>query len=106
MSRRPRTVRRELYREQAKLAAAKEKLWTLGLVASPRRPIPLDSASQVEIHAASMTCPICGDHFRVLEHTVLHIPGSERTLRVTHVLSPQCGRERDLYFALRAALPN
>jgi len=106
MSRRPRTVRRELDREQAKLAAAKEKLWSLGEGASPQRPIPLESASQVEIHAASLTCPICGDHFRVLEHTVLHLASSDRTLRVTHVRSPQCGRERDLYFALRAALPN
>ena len=106
MTRRTRTVRRELDREQAKLAVAKEKLWALGEGASPRRPIALDSASQVEIHAASLTCPICGDHFRVLEHTVLHIPGSERTLRVTRVLSPHCGRERDLYFVLRPALAN
>ena len=106
MTRRSRTVRRELDREQAKLAVAKEKLWALGQGASPQRPIALDSASQVEIHAASMTCPICGDHFRVLEHTVLHVAGSERTLRVTRVRSPQCHRERDLYFALRAALAN
>lgn len=106
MTRRPRTVRRELDREQAKLVQTKEKLWALGEGASPQRPIPLESASQVEIHAASMTCPVCGDHFRVLEHTVLHLRDSTRTLRVTRVRSPQCGRERDLYFVLRAALTN
>lgn len=106
MTRRPRTVRRELERTQSKLAVAREKLWALGEGASPQRPIALDSASQVEIHAASLTCPVCGDHFRVLEHTVLHVAGSERTLRVVHVRSPQCGRERDLYFALRPALAN
>jgi len=105
MTRRPRTVRRELDREQAKLLVAKEKLWALGEGASPQRPIALESASQVEIHAASLTCPICGDHFRVLEHTVMHL-ADNRSLRVTRVLSPQCGRQRDLYFALRPALTN
>ena len=106
MSRRPRTLRRELDREQAKLVIAKEKLWSLSEGASPQRPIALESASQVEVHAASMTCPLCGDSFRVLEHTVLHVPGSDRTLRVTRVRSPKCGIERELYFVLRAALPN
>lgn len=106
MTRRPRTVRRELDREQMKLVVAKEKLWALSEGASAQRPIALESASQVEVHAASMTCPICGDSFRVLEHTVLHVPGSERTLRVARVLSPQCRRERQLYFALHAALAN
>jgi hypothetical protein len=103
-TRRARTVRREEERRLQKLAAAKEKLATFDEGASPDRPIALDSASQVEVHASSMECPVCGDHYRVQDHTVLVHEG--RSLRVAHVLSPQCGRERKLYFALRASLPN
>lgn len=104
MSRRARTVRREEERALQKLAAAKEKLAAFDEGASPERAIPLESASQVEVHAASMTCPVCGDHYRVNEHTVVVHAG--RSLRVAHVISPQCGRERRLYFSVRAALPN
>ncbi len=103
-TRRARTVRREEERRLQKLASAKEKLSTFDEGFSPERPIALDSASQVEVHASSMTCPVCGDNYRVTDHTVLVHEG--RSLRVAHVLSPQCGRERKLYFALRASLPN
>ena len=104
MSRRARTQRRQDERALQKLAVAKEKLATFEEGGSPDRPIALESASQVEVHAASMTCPVCGDHYRVEEHTVLVHGG--RSLRVAHVLSRQCGRERKIYFAVRAALPN
>ena len=102
MTRRSRTQRREDERKVKKLLVAKEKLAAFEEGASPERPIALDSASQVEVHAASMTCPLCGDHFRVIEHTVLHQGG--RSLRVARVVSPQCGRERQLYFVLGAGL--
>ncbi|CAN5321597.1 hypothetical protein BH09MYX1_BH09MYX1_50980 [soil metagenome] len=104
MTRRARTVRREQDRESAKLVAAKEKVAAFDEGASPDRPIALESASQVEVHASSMTCPICGDSYRVNDHTVLVHKG--QSLRVAHVVSPQCGRERRLYFAIHAALPN
>ena len=101
---RKRTQRREEERARRKLDLAKEKLATFDEGASPDRAIPLESASQVEVHASSMQCPLCGDHYRVNEHTVLH--QGDRTLRVAHVISPQCGRETKIYFAVRAALPN
>ncbi len=92
-------MRRELAREQDKLARAREQLAALQAGGNPERPVVVESASQIEPHARSMTCPVCGDHFRVLEHTVQHRPGG--SLRLVSVVSPQCGRRRTIYFAIR-----
>lgn len=97
-----RTIRREGERRDAKLVRAREALFALEEGATARQPIVVESASQIEPHAASMQCPACGDHFLVEDHEVLHREGA--SVRVVSVLSRQCGRRRKLYFAIHPAL--
>ena len=101
---RQRTLRRESERAETKLARAREALFALEAGGAPGRPIVVESASQIEPHAQSMQCPLCGDHFLVEDHEVLHRDGA--SVRVVSVLSRQCGKRRKLYFAIRPALPS
>jgi len=104
VSRRLRTERRAGARVAAKLARDRERLWLLEPGGSPRQPIPLDSASLVEVRARSMPCPICSGETRVDDHTAETIGGV--ALRLAHTLCPSCGHERVIYFTLGSALPN
>lgn len=103
-SKRPRTVRREAEREASRLARAREALAALEDGGAPERPIVVASASQIEPHAASMRCPVCGDGLRVVDHEVRHTTAG--SLRVVTAKSPQCGRVRTIWFSVRAPLPN
>lgn len=101
---RARTLRRELEREQERLVRAKEALALLSDGGTAARPIEVESASQIEPHARAMECFACGDHYRVLEHQALH--EGARAIRLVTVVSPQCGRQRRVYFAIAPALSN
>jgi hypothetical protein len=101
---RPRTIRREGERADAKLVRAREALFALEEGGATHHPIVVESASQIEPHAESLQCPACGDHFLVEDHEVLHREGG--SIRVVSVLSRHCGKRRKLYFAIQPALPS
>lgn len=94
---RKRTQRRKDEREEKKLVDAKWKLALLGDGYRADRPIVVESASQIEPHARSMTCPSCDVAFRVEEHVATPVD------RVVRVRCPQCGRAASIHFALRAS---
>jgi hypothetical protein len=95
---RDRTIRRQLERDQKKLAEAKLKLESFEAGFSADKPIIVESSSQIEPHVRGMECVVCGVGFRVVEHVA-----SPRG-RVVHAQCPQCGRTPDLYFVLRSTL--
>jgi hypothetical protein len=99
-----RALRRETIRRSAKLARDLERLARLSPGGAPDRPIELASASQVEVHARSMPCPICQGEVRVDEHVAETIEGAR--LRVAAVTCSICGASRRVYFRLGTALPS
>jgi hypothetical protein len=101
---RPRTERREAARSKEKLARAREKLARLEAGGSPERPIPLESASQVEVHAGSLRCTSCDGELRVDEHLARTV-GDQR-LRLVRLLCPRCSARRDAWFRLETKLPS
>jgi hypothetical protein len=105
MTKRARTERREREREAVKLAKARLKLAALETGGAPDRPIDVESASTIEVHASGTPCASCGSHgVRVDEHTAATI--DERRLRVVHVRCPRCGVERDVFYRIAATLPS
>lgn len=101
---RARTQRREAARKLAKLVDAKVALEAIEAGGAPDRPIEVESASQIEVHAKAMECPECGDHWQVDDHAV-EVHGG-RSLRVVHARSAQCGRKRRIYFVISPKLTN
>lgn len=101
---RARTVRREQERKAEKLERDLDRLAALERGGSPERPIELESASQVEVHARATPCHRCRGTVRVEEHTAGSF-GSGR-LRVALVACPACGARRALYFRLAPELAN
>jgi hypothetical protein len=101
---RPRTERREAVRAKEKLARVREKLARLEAGGSPERPIPLESASQVEVHASSLRCTTCDGDLRIEEHLARTI-GDQR-LRLVRLVCPRCGARRDAWFLLEPRLPS
>jgi hypothetical protein len=101
---RPRTERREAARAKEKLARDREKLARLEAGGSPERPIVLESASQIEVHACSLRCTRCDGDLRVEEHLARTI-GDQR-LRLVRLLCPRCGTRRDAWFRLETKLPS
>jgi hypothetical protein len=101
---RPRTERREAARANEKLARDREKLARLEAGGSPERPIALESASQVEVHARSLRCTKCDGEVRVEEHLARTI--GEQRLRLLRLVCPQCGTRRDAWFRLETKLPS
>jgi hypothetical protein len=99
-----RAERRALARSGVKLARDLERLWLLQPGGSAERPIDLASASQVEITARAMPCPVCEGALQVEEHAALTV-GAAR-LRVARVVCQGCGARRDIYFRLGASLPS
>lgn len=104
VAKRTRTERREREREAVKLAKARLKLAALEVGGAPDRPIDVESASTIEVHAASIPCASCGEQgVRIEEHTAETI--DDRRLRVVRLRCPRCGVRRDVYYRIAAALP-
>jgi hypothetical protein len=101
---RPRTARREAARSKEKLARAREKLARLEVGGSPERPILLESASQVEVHASSLRCTSCDGELRVDEHLARTI--ADQRLRLVRLVCPRCSARRDAWFRLETKLPS
>jgi hypothetical protein len=86
-----------------KLAKARLKLAALEPGGAPDRPIEVESASTIEVHAQSTPCASCGNlGVRVEEHTAETI--GERRLRVVAVLCPRCGVRRDVYYRIASSV--
>lgn len=99
---RERTLRRELSREQEKLAEARIKLAALEVGGSPERAEPVDSASQVEGRAEALACLRCETPMKVREHRALHHPTG--TLREIELGCPRCGARRLHYYRVGPTL--
>ncbi len=111
MAKRLRTERREVARDAAKMARARMKLVALEPGGASDRPIEVTSASIIEPHASSMTCPACASQGqRVEEHLAqtIEASGSEpaRRLRVVHLICPRCSTRREVYFRIGTVLPS
>jgi hypothetical protein len=99
-----RTERRERERAAEKLVRDRERLARLEPGGAPERPIPVDSASQIEPHAVSMGCLRCEGDLRVDEHAAVSVDGA--SLRRVTLLCARCGSRRDVWFAIRVGLPS
>ncbi len=95
-----RSERRQRDRALAKLADGKERLARLEPGGAPERPIPVESASQVEPHARTLTCARCDGPLRVDEHAAEIVDGAR--LRVARATCSRCGARRDVWFSLGA----
>lgn len=93
---RPRTIARNLDREQRKLRDDKLKLAELSDGGSVQRPIAVESASVVESRASSFPCTACDHTCHVINHEALTKLGER--LRRVEVSCSRCGTRRHLYF--------
>lgn len=86
-----------------KLAKSRLELAALEAGGAPERPIDVESASTIEVHASSTPCASCGEHgVRVEEHTAETI--DDRRLRVVRVMCPRCGLRRVVYYRITPTL--
>jgi len=99
-----RASRRELDRQTTKLARDLDRLAAIAPGGAPDRPIDLESASQVEVHAQSMPCPRCQGEVRIEDHTAATV-GADR-LRIARVVCKTCRAARSIYFRLGGPAPN
>lgn len=104
MAQRKRTARRAEDRAQEKLVRDMERLAQAAPGGAPARPIVVASASEIEVRAASMPCPICQSALRVEEHAAESIAGVR--LRVARVVCTFCRARRAIYFQLAGTLVN
>lgn len=100
----PRAARRADARRSARLARDLERLARLEPGGGAERPIEIDSASQVEVHARAMPCPVCRGEVKVEEHAARTV-GAAR-LRVASVVCSICGLRREVYFRIGGATPS
>ena len=101
---RARTLRREQARSNEKLARDREKLARLETGGSPDRPVVLESASQIEVHARTLRCPRCEGDLHIEEHEAPTV--GERRLRLVRMVCPRCGARREAWFRIEAKLPS
>ena len=99
-----RAARRAGDREAAKLTQDLDKLWRFGPGGAPERPIVLESASQVEVTARGIRCPLCQGELRVEDHGAETVAGAR--LRVARVGCVACGSRRAIWFRLAAEMLN
>jgi hypothetical protein len=100
----PRAERRAQAREEAKLAKTKEALARLEAGGAPARPVVVESASQIDVHARAVRCLRCDASVRLDEHTAETFDGVR--LRVVRIVCLRCGARRVLYFRIAPALTN
>ncbi len=109
-----RAARRATERRDQKLAKDLERLAALEPGGAADRPIEVVSASEVEVHARSMPCPVCGGAVRVEEHTAETAllggaggaPAIAARVRIATVACVVCRRRRRVFFRLGQSLPS
>jgi len=79
----------------------RERLAALSPGGSRERPMPVGSASVVEVRANALTCPHCGGTYRLHEHVA-----AATGLRRVDVSCRYCGTPRSLWFRLVSYDPN
>jgi hypothetical protein len=99
-----RAQRRSAARAVEKLARDRERLARLEAGGDPARPIEVESASQVEPSALSLTCLRCDGPNRMDEHAAVTVDGER--LRAARLMCPRCGARRDVWFRIIRGLPN
>ena len=85
---------RELVRDREKLAA-------LSVGGSEDRPMPVGSASVVEVRVRNLECPQCAGQYKIDEH---RSPASG--IRRVEVTCQMCGTKRTLWFRIVSHDPN
>ena len=78
------------------VAVARERLARLEPGGSPRLPIDVASASQIEVRALGTPCLRCDGPYRLDDHTAEVVDG--QFVRVVSVHCGHCGAERVFYF--------
>lgn len=104
MSKRKRTLRREADRTVEKLRRDLEKIADHAPGGSPERAIFVGSASEVEVTAMTMKCPLCQGPFLIEEHAAETIRGLR--VRVVKAVCRACRAPRSVYFRLPEASLN
>jgi RNase P subunit RPR2 len=99
-----RNLRRETARAGEKLARDRERLARLEEGGTAARPIDVESASQIEPHAQSVTCLRCQGPVRLEEHAAPTIEGER--LRLVRLACARCGTRRDMWFRIAPRLPS
>jgi hypothetical protein len=79
----------------------RERLAALSPGGSRERPIPVASASVVEVRTNALACPRCGGGYRIHEHVA---PASG--IRRVDVTCRHCSAPRSLWFRLVSYEPN
>lgn len=97
MKKRERTKRREVLRGLGKLAAAREKLAALEVGGSPERSFEVDSASQIEGRAETLSCLRCEGPLKLREHRSVVHPRAGG-LRELELACKTCGRTRLVWY--------
>jgi hypothetical protein len=101
----PARERREAMRAQPDLARAVVGLTSLEPGGSFDRPLEVTSASEVDVRAQSIACPLCSGACRLVEeHRVVTRADVRR--RLAEVACVHCGAERQLWFRVGTALPS
>jgi predicted Zn finger-like uncharacterized protein len=92
---------RRRWRVMRHLVRERERLAEVSRGGSPRNPIPVVSASVVEVRVAALTCPQCEAGYRMHDHRA---PAA--ALRAVDVRCQLCGVSRTLWFRLVESAPN
>ena len=101
----PARERREAMRARPELANAVFGLASLEPGGSFERPLEVASASEVDVLAESLACPLCSGACRLVEeHTVVSRGDARR--RRAEVACVHCGAERELWFRVGSPLPS
>jgi hypothetical protein len=99
-----RAARRAEAREAESLARDRTRLALLERGGSAEDPIEVESASVVELRAASLPCPRCGGEARVDAHDAVERDG--RPLRAVRTRCKQCNQARTVWFSIAERLAN
>lgn len=104
MTKRKRALRREADRTVEKLRRDLDKIADHAPGGSPERAIFVGSASEVEVTAMTMKCPLCQGPFLIEEHAAETIRGLR--VRVVKAVCRACRAPRSVYFRLPEASLN
>ena len=99
-----RAERREKERALEKLRRDKARVAAFERGGAADRPIAVTSASEVEVHARSVSCARCDGPTELVEHAAETVNGAR--LRVAHLRCRSCGAPRAVYFELPGSTLN
>lgn len=95
----PTAARRARARRDPAFAAAALRIARSSAGGRVEHPIEVGSASEVEVRATSMPCPVCFGESRLVDH-VIRWRGGE-PIRLVTTRCKHCGLEREAFFRVR-----